>query len=93
MSARADLLYVALQNGEELAELSLAHFRIGRMLDAGVGVLMDDHFGEGLQRLAHGDHLGEHVRAIAILFDHLFDRSDLPGNLAEADLQRPLFTG
>ena len=87
----AALFHEALEHDQQLAQLALRLFRLPRTLDALVRMLVNDDLREGLERPADGDDLGEHFRAIAIVADHLFDRGDLPGDLAQADLQRLLF--
>lgn len=85
------LLHVALQNREQVTQLALAFFRIARALDAMMGVLMNDDLGKRLQRLPRRDDLGEDFRAVPVIVDHAFDRSELPGDLVQANFQRPLF--
>ena len=93
LSSPATLFHVSLQNCQQIAELSLGFSRLRSPLDALVRVLMNDDLGKRLERLANRDHLHEHLRAIAVGFDHFFNAGDLSTDLAEAEQQRLLFFG
>jgi hypothetical protein len=90
---RPRLLHVAFQHSEQFVQLASAVLGIGRTLDALVGVLVNDHLGKGLQRLARGDHLHEHLGAIAVRLDHSLNGGELPADLAQSQEEGALFLG
>ena len=85
--------HIAFQHREQLPQHALTLLGIGCVLNTVPRVLLNDQFGKRFQRPAHRDNLGEHIRAIAVFADHSLDGGDLSGNLAQADLKRPIFAG
>ncbi len=85
------LFHVPFEDGEQVVEFAPAFPGFGRTFDALVGMLMDHDLGEGFERLACRNHLHQHLRAIAILFDHPLDRGELSADLAQPHSQSPLF--
>lgn len=86
------LLNKALQDDEKFPEFAWALDGVGAF-DAVVKMIVDDKFREGLERLAGGDDLGEHLGAVTVFADHAFDGADLAGDFAEAELERLFLVG